>query len=99
MPQTRSRRSASRQLTDTERAEILAAHNNWRAKAARGELTDSLKAKKMEQMYWDSELEEHSKAYANQCIWAHSQPQGFDQLGYGFTNITKITILEGLSRN
>ena len=80
----REKRSTSRELTDDERTSILNAHNNWRGKAARGELTDSVKARKMETMYWDTELENHSKAYSKLCIWDHSQPQGFDQLGYSY---------------
>merc|ERR1712130_485318 len=43
----RNKRSATRELTDSERTALLNAHNNWRTKAARGELTDSVKARKM----------------------------------------------------
>merc|ERR1712178_158359 len=87
----RNKRSATRELTDSERSALLDAHNNWRAKAARGELTDSVKARKMETMYWDKELENHSKEYSKLCIWDHSQPQGFDQLGYSYGENLYIT--------
>jgi len=87
----REKRSTTRELTNAERTAILSAHNNWRGKAARGELTDSVKARKMETMYWDAELENHSKAYSKLCIWDHSKPQGFDQLGYSYGENLYIT--------
>jgi len=74
----------ARELNDQERQAILDAHNQWRNDAALGNLNGGKKATKMQKMYWDLELEEHSKKFSRFCHWGHSQNVGWSELNYSY---------------
>ena len=66
-------------------------HNSWRSKAATGQLTGNKKAKILNLMQWDNELEKSAKAYADLCNYQHSSEVGHSILPYTYGENLALT--------
>merc|ERR1719238_1679728 len=52
-------------LTPEQKQEFVDQHNDWRNRAALGQLNGGKKAKQMPRMFWDEEIADHAKRYSH----------------------------------
>ena len=73
-------------MTDARRKLWVDEHNEWRNRAAGGELADrngnTVEAKYLPKLTYDMDLERNSEEYAKLCNWKHSNKAGFTTLPY-----------------
>uniref|UniRef100_A0A7S1BGG5 SCP domain-containing protein n=1 Tax=Corethron hystrix TaxID=216773 RepID=A0A7S1BGG5_9STRA len=63
-------------LTEAEKAEILADHNKFRSITALGNTDRQPAVADMIKLEWDEELAQSSKKHAEKCVWKHSAADG-----------------------
>lgn len=58
-------------ITQSQKAEILEAHNRLRASVANGQVPGQPGAQNMREMVWDEALAVKAQQWANQCTFEH----------------------------
>lgn len=58
-------------ITESEKYEILEAHNRLRSQVAQGQVPGQPSAQNMREMHWDEELAQRAQQWANQCYFEH----------------------------
>lgn len=58
-------------ITESDKIEILEAHNRLRSQVAQGQVPGQPGAQNMREMHWDEELAQRAQQWANECYFEH----------------------------
>ena len=67
-------------MTQTEKRQILEAHNRLRQHVAQGRISGQPAAENMQEMHWDNELAAKAQQWAEECVFKHDQSRKLGSL-------------------